>query len=57
VHFCRKASSFYGQKMLINPKARAKHFPAVEGRARSGEFEKLRIDEYKKFINIIKKNG
>jgi GT2 family glycosyltransferase len=50
IHFCRKVASFFGQKMRINLKAKVKHFPAVEGRARSGEFEKRRIEEYWSFF-------
>jgi hypothetical protein len=45
IHFCRKVTNRFGPRLWINPRVTLQHFPAKEGRAASGDFERRRIEE------------
>lgn len=55
MHFSRKVIERFGPCLWINPQATLQHFPAKEGRARLGEFEKRRIEEALKFYHHHRK--
>jgi len=55
MHFSRKVIERFGPCLWINPQAKLQHFPAQEGRARLGEFEKRRIEEALRFYRYHQK--
>jgi GT2 family glycosyltransferase len=55
MHFSRKVTERFGPCLWINPQATLQHFPAKEGRARLGEFEKRRLEEVLKFYHYHQK--
>lgn len=56
MHFCRKVTNRFGPRLWINPRATLQHFPAKEGRAASGDFEKRRIEEAFAFSRYHRKD-
>ena len=55
MHFSRKVTERFGPCLWINPQATLQHFPAKEGRARLGEFEKRRMEEAFRFYHYHQK--
>lgn len=56
MHFSRKVTERFGPCLWINPQATLQHFPAKEGRARLGEFEKRRMEEAFRFYHYHQKS-